>query len=202
MATAGDAVRGALLRRGFALEYVTLAWNAAGIVILAFAAAGARSVALAGFGLDSLIEIGASTVVIWELSGTGEERQRRGQRLIGYAFAALAICLLVQSTVVLAAGYHPKHSGLGIIWTAVTAAAMFTLAAGKARTGRALDNAVLRTEGRVTMIDGILAVAVLGGLALNAALSWWQADPAAGYVLVGYAAREVREIFSADQGPR
>jgi divalent metal cation (Fe/Co/Zn/Cd) transporter len=202
MGTADDAVRGALLRRGFALEYVTLAWNMAGIVILAYAAVSARSVALAGFGLDSLIEIGASTVVIWELSGTGEERQRRGQRLIGYAFAALAVCLLVQSTVVLATGYRPKHSALGIIWTAVTAAAMFTLAAGKARTGRALDNAVLRTEGRVTMIDGILAVAVLGGLALNAALSWWPADPAAGYVLVCYAAREVREIFSADQRPR
>ncbi len=60
-----------------------------------------------GFGLDSLIEIGASTVVIWELSGTGEQRQRRALRLIGAAFAALAAYLLVQSTVVLATGYHP-----------------------------------------------------------------------------------------------
>jgi divalent metal cation (Fe/Co/Zn/Cd) transporter len=75
---------------------------------------------------------------------------------------------------------------------------MFALAAGKARTGRALDNPVLRTEGRVTMIDGILAVAVLLSLALNAALGWWWADPATGCVLVYYAAREVREIFSAD----
>ena len=87
--------------------------------------------ALAGFGLDSLIEIGASTVVIWELSGGGAERQRRGLRLIGYAFAALAVYLLVQSTVVLATGYHPRHSVRGIIWTAVTAAAMFALAAGE-----------------------------------------------------------------------
>ena len=166
-------------------------------MILAIAAVAARSVALAGFGLDSLIEIGASTVVIWELAGTGAGRQRRGLRLIGSAFAALAAYLLVQSTVVLAAGYHPRHSVPGIIWTAVTAAAMFALAAGKARTGRALDNPVLRTEGRVTMIDGILAVAVLLSLALNAALGWWWADPAAGYVLVYYAAREVREIFSA-----
>jgi hypothetical protein len=94
--------------------------------------------------------LGASTVVIWELSGTGEERQRRGLRLIGYAFAALAVYLLVQSTVVLAAGYHPRHSVPGIIWTTATAVVMFALAAGKARTGRALDNPVLRTEGRVT----------------------------------------------------
>jgi divalent metal cation (Fe/Co/Zn/Cd) transporter len=184
-----------LLRRGFLLEYATLAWNVAGIAVLAFAAIAARSVALAGFALDSLIEIGASIVVIWELSGTGEDRQRRGLRLIGYAFAALAAYLLVQSTVVLATGYHPHHSVPGIIWTAVTAAVMFALAAGKARTGRALDNPVLRTEGRVTLIDGILATAVLLGLALNAALGWWWADPGAGYVLVFYAAREVREIF-------
>jgi divalent metal cation (Fe/Co/Zn/Cd) transporter len=192
-----DPGRATLLRRGFALEYATLSWNVAGLVVLAIAALSARSVALAGFGLDSLIEIGASTVVIWELSGTGEERQRRGLRLIGYAFAVLAAYLLVQSTVVLAAGYHPRHSGAGIAWTAATAVVMFLLAAGKARTGRALGNPVLRTEGRVTMIDGILATAVLLGLTLNAALGWWWADPAAGYVLVFYAAREVREIFPA-----
>ena len=189
-----------LLRRGFVLEYLTLAWNVVGIAVLAFAALTARSVALAGFGLDSLIEIGASTVVIWELSGTGEDRRRRGLRLIGYAFTALAIYLLVQSTAVLIAGYHPGHSALGIGWTSATAAVMFALASGKARTGRALDNPVLRTEGRVTLIDGILAAAVLSGLALNAGLGWWWADPAAGYVLVYYAARETREIFRASTG--
>ena len=195
MTLTDDQVRARLVRRGFVLEYLTLGWNVAGIIVLAIAVVAARSVALAGFGLDSLIEIGASTVVIWELSGSGEERQRRGLRLIGYAFAALAIYLLVQSTVVLAVGYRPRHAVLGIVWTAVTAAAMFTLAAGKTRTGRALDNPVLRTEGRVTMIDGVLAVAVLLGLMLNAGLGWWWADPAAGYVLVYYATREAREIF-------
>ena len=195
MAVTGDDARTTQLRCGFALEYATLGWNVAGIVVLALAAVSARSVALAGFGLDSLIEIGASTVVIWELSGTGEERQRRGLRLIGYAFAALAVYLLAQSTVVLVTGYHPRHSVPGIIWTAVTAAVMFALAAGKARTGAALSNPVLQTEGRVTLIDGILATAVLAGLVLNAALGWWWADPAAGYVLVFYAAREVRDLF-------
>jgi hypothetical protein len=192
--------RQSLVRRGFALEWATLGWNVAGIVVLTVSAITARSVALAGFGLDSLIEIGASTVVIWELSDTGTDRQRRGLRLIGCAFAALAVYLLVQSTVVLAVGYHPRHSVPGIIWTAVTAAVMFALAAGKARTGRALDNPVLQTEGRVTLIDGILAMAVLLGLSLNAAAGWWWADPVAGYVLVYYAAREVREIFSPHEG--
>ena len=194
-----DRARTALLRRGFALEYATLGWNVAGIAVLAVVAVAARSVALAGFGLDSLIEIGASTVVIWELSGTGQDRQRRALRLIGWAFAVLAAYLLAQSTIVLVAGYHPRHSVAGITWTALTAVAMFALAAGKARTGRTLGNPVLRTEGRVTTIDGILAVAVLAGLVLNAALGWWWADPTAGYVLVYYAVRETREIFDAKE---
>jgi divalent metal cation (Fe/Co/Zn/Cd) transporter len=157
---------------------------------MAVAATAASSVALAGFGLDSLIEIGASTVVLWELAAVDQGRQRRALRLIGAAFVALAAYLAIQSTVVLAAGFHPRHSPLGIAWTAVTAAVMFALAAGKTRTGRALDNPVLLTEGRVTVIDGVLALAVLAGLILNAAVGWWWADPAAGYVLVVYAARE------------
>jgi divalent metal cation (Fe/Co/Zn/Cd) transporter len=196
VAAPDTAERSWLLRRGFLLEYTTLGWNVVGIVVLAVAAVAARSVALAGFGLDSLIEIGASTVVIWELSGTGEARQRRALRLIGTAFALLAIYLLVQSTWVIVAGFRPHHSLVGMAWTAVTAVAMFALAAGKARAGAALGNPVLSTEGRVTLIDGVLATAVLLGLVLNASLRWWWADPAAGYVLVLYAAREAREIFS------
>ncbi|WP_082870523.1 cation transporter [Nocardia terpenica] len=198
MTSLDDPLRRSLLRRGFALEYATLGWNVVGIVVLAVAAFTARSVALAGFGLDSLIEIGASTVVIWELTGTGEARQRFALRVIGIGFAALAVYLLAQSTVVLATGFHPEHSPLGIAWTAVTAIAMFALAAGKARTGAALGNPVLATEGRVTLIDGLLAVAVLLGLLLNSLVGWWWADPVAGYVLVVYALREVREIFSSN----
>jgi len=187
----------ALLRHGRVLEGITLGWNVAGIVVLAVAAVAARSVALAGFGLDSLIEIGASVVVLWELSGTGEDRQRRALRLIGGAFLALAAYLTIQSLLVLADGYRAGHSVLGIAWTAVTAAVMFALAAGKARTGNALGNPVLTTEGRVTLVDGILAVAVLAGLAMNAAAGWWWADPAAALVIVFYALREAREIFLA-----
>lgn len=117
MSSVVPTTRAALLRRGFLLEYATLAWNVLGIAVLTVAALGARSVALAGFGLDSLIEIGASTVVIWELSGSGEARQRRGLRLIGTAFGALALYLLVQSSVVLATGHRAGHSALGIGWT-------------------------------------------------------------------------------------
>src|SRR5476651_2426324 len=76
-----------LLRVGLRLEYTTLGWNVVGIAVLAWSALSARSVALAGFGLDSLIEIGASVVVIWELNGSDESQQRRALRLIGAAFA-------------------------------------------------------------------------------------------------------------------
>jgi divalent metal cation (Fe/Co/Zn/Cd) transporter len=192
--------RQALLRRGFALEYATLGWNIVGLLVLAYTAIIARSVALAGFGLDSLIEI-ASTVVIWELSGTDGDRQRRALRLIGVAFALLAVYLTVQSTVVLVTGFHARHSMAGIVWTEVTAVVMFALAAGKVRIGAELGNPVLRTEGRVTFVDGVLAVAVLAGLLGNATLGWWWADPVAGYVLVFYAVREVRAIVTEQHRP-
>jgi divalent metal cation (Fe/Co/Zn/Cd) transporter len=190
----GAHVRDRLMSRGRRLEAVTLSWNVVGIVVLALAAVWARSVALAGFGLDSLIEIGASTVVLWELAAGGEDRQRKAMRLIGTAFVALAVYLACQSTVVLIVGFHPRHSLLGIVWTSMTAAAMFLLATGKSRTGAALGNPVLRTEGKVTLVDGVLATAVLVALVVNSLLGWWWADPAAGYVLVYYASREA---FSA-----
>jgi divalent metal cation (Fe/Co/Zn/Cd) transporter len=184
------ATKAQLLKQGFYLEYTTLAWNVVGVVVLAYAAIAARSVALAGFGLDSFIEIGASIVVVWELSNVNALRQRRALRPIGAAFTALATYIAVQSTIVLASGYHPRSSIVGIIWTAVTCLAMLLLAFGKARTGRALKNPVLQTEGRVTLIDAYLASAVLLGLALNALVGWWWTDPLAGLVIVFYGYKE------------
>lgn len=179
-----------LLRRGQRLEYMTLGWNVVGIAVLAVAAIRARSVAIGGFGLDSLIEIGASTVVLWELADAHHARQERALKLIGVAFVALGLYLAVQSSLLLALGDHPGPSYPGIAWTAITAVVMFSLARAKAVTGRALGSPVLQTEGKVTAVDGILAVAVLAGLVLNAALGWWWTDPAAAYVLVYYGARE------------
>lgn len=187
-----------LLRRGRRLEWMTLAWNVVGVVVLAVLAATASSVALAGFGLDSLIEIGASTVVLWELSGTGEARQRRALRLIGIAFVLLAAYLLTQSVAALVTGHRASPGVGGIIWTAVTAVVMFSLATAKVRTGRALGNPVLLTEGRVTFVDGMLAVAVLLGISLDLLLGWWWADPVAGFVIVFYAVREAIHIFRTD----
>jgi divalent metal cation (Fe/Co/Zn/Cd) transporter len=185
-----------LIRRGLRLEYATLGWNVVGSVVVLAAALSARSVALAGFGLDSLIEILASTVVVWQLRGVGEGRERRAMRIIGVAFIALAVYITAQSAYVLVTAAHPRHSPVGIVWLALTAVAMFALAAGKARTGEALANPVLQTEARVTVIDGYLAVAVLAGLVLNAGVGWWWADPLAGFVIVFYGIREGREALT------
>jgi divalent metal cation (Fe/Co/Zn/Cd) transporter len=148
-----------------------------------------------------LVEIGASTVVLWELSGTGQVRQARALRLIGVAFVCLAVYVALQSTITLAIGYHPKHSPVGIAWTAGTAVVMFAVAWGKARTGGALGNPVLQSEGRVTFVDGLLATAVLIGLVLNASAGAWWADPLAGYVIVFYGVREARiSLTSREEG--
>lgn len=187
--------RSRLRRRGFILEGITLGWNVIGVVVLAVTSIMAGSVALAGFGLDSLIEIGASTVVIWELSGTGERRQRYALKLIAWAFVALALYLAIQSGLALIAGHHALPSPAGITWTAVTAVVMFVLAAGKASTGKALGNPVLVAEGRVTFIDGLLATAVLAGILLDTLAGWWWADPVAGLVIVYYAVREALAIL-------
>ena len=180
-----------LCRRALRLEYATLAWNVVGSVVVLTAAVSARSVALAGFGLDSLIEILASLVVVWQLQDTNApEREWRALRIIGLAFLALAAYISAQSIYVLVTAVHPHRSLTGIVWLALTAAAMFLLAAAKNRTGRALGSRVVQTEARVTLIDGLLATAVLLGLTLNAAAGLWWADPAAAFVIVYYGARE------------
>jgi divalent metal cation (Fe/Co/Zn/Cd) transporter len=188
---AAEQTRAALLRRGLRLEYATLGWNVVGIVVSLGAAVAARSVALAGFALDSGVEIFASLVVVGELRGTASGAgQRRAERRIGFAFLALAVYLTGQAVVTIVADVHPYSSPVGIAWLAASAVAMFALAYGKSVTGRALEHRVLRAEAKVTVVDGALATATLLGLTLNAALGWWWADVAAGAVIVAYGVRE------------
>lgn len=196
MSASAEATRNALLRRGLLLEYLTLSWNVVGVVILAIATIASGSVALAGFGVDSLIEIVASSVVVWELRGEeGSRRETLALRIIAVAFALLAVYIAVQATVTLAGGSRPQRSTLGVIWLAVTVLAMWALAFGKRRTGMQLGNKVLATEARVTVIDGALAGAVLIGVALNAAFGWWWADPISSLVFLVYGVRESRHAW-------
>jgi len=190
-------MRDALLRRGLRLEYITLGWNVVGTVVVVAAAWAARSVALAGFGLDSLIEIFASVVVVWQLTGGDAERERKALRLIGFAFFALALYILCQTAFALVTRSHPAPSPGGIAWLGATLIAMLLLSYGKRITGMQLNNEVLMTEARVTQIDALLAGAVLIGLVLNASAGWWWADPLAGLVIVYYG---LKEGFAAIRG--
>jgi divalent metal cation (Fe/Co/Zn/Cd) transporter len=149
-----------LLQRGLWLEYATLGWNMVGTVIVPLAAVRVGSAALAGFGLDSAIEMFASVIVVWQLKGVEQGRENRALKLIGSAFIALAIYVFVQSAWTVFAQAHPAPSPLGLIWLAVTCAVMLLLAWSKLVTGRQLGNVVLTTEARVTLIDAALAGAV------------------------------------------
>lgn len=179
-----------LLKRGLWLEYLTLGWNVVGVVLVVAAAYLARSVALAGFGFDSLIEIFASVVVVWQLTGVHLQRERVALRLIGIAFIALVIYILAQLIVTLLTGSRAETSPGGIVWMTATFITMLLLAFGKRITGRQLQNEVLLTEGRVTLVDAYLAGAVLVGLVLNACFGWWWADSLASLVIVFYGGKE------------
>ena len=186
-----------LLARGLRLEYATLGWNVVGSVVVLATASAARSVALAGFGLDSLIEICASLIVIWQLKDTGQRHERLARRLIGAAFCALAVYVLAQALYTLVLGRHPGTATLGSAWLGATLLVMLALAWGKLRTGRQLGHVVLLTEARVTLVDAYLAAAVLSGLLLNALAGWWWADPLVGLVIVYYGVREGRAAWHA-----
>lgn len=192
----------ALVRRGLWLEYATLGWNVIGVVLVVWAAIVARSVALAGFGLDSLIEIFASVVVVWQLNGGPKPRERRALRLIGIAFIALVCYIGGQLLYTLISETHPATSVGGIVWIAATLVAMLLLALGKRLTGQQLQNEVLLTEGRVTLVDAYLAGAVLVGLVLNALWGWWWADPLAALVIVYYGVREAIHALHESAEPK
>lgn len=104
-----------LIQRGLLLEYTTLGWNVVGLAIVVVAAVIARSVALAGFGLDSLVEIFASLVVVWQLKGVNDHREHIALRMIGIAFFALAAYIICQLMVTLITQTHPRQSALGIV---------------------------------------------------------------------------------------
>src|SRR5690348_12091616 len=121
-------VRDQLTRRGLRLEYATLGWNVVGVPLLAVAAIRAGSAAAAGFGLDSAIEIGASLVVVWELTGTHHDREARALRLIGIAFLAVAAYITLLALYTIVGEHEPAASPVGIVWTALTCAVMLALA--------------------------------------------------------------------------
>ncbi|MES2222572.1 MAG: cation transporter [Acidobacteriota bacterium] len=184
-----------LLQKGLQLEYATLLWNVVAVAVLLASAFRSHSIAILGFGFDSLIEIGASIVVVWQLRKSNEQRRRRALRIISILFAGLAAYIGIAVGLSIVQRIRPGNSTFGLVWLLLTFVAMLLLAAGKRRVGCGLGNDVLLTEARVTCVDAYLAGSVLLGLLLNRYLDWWWADPLAALVIVVYAIRESRHAW-------
>ncbi len=191
-------------RLGRRLQWATIAWNSIEVFVTIGLGIAARSLALVAFGLDSLVEVFASLVVIWHLgAGSGPEgdsagrpaRDRRALRLVAAAFALLAVTLGVSGVRSLLNGSESDSSPLGIAYLAATALVMFSLARVKHTVGTALGSEPFLAEAAMTRLDGLLASGVLVALALNAGLDWWWADPLAALVVAGAAAVEALDSW-------
>ena len=184
-------------RRALQLEYATIGWNVGEAVLTIGLGIAAGSLALIGFGSDSIIEIFASLVVVWHLIPGHEydhpERTALALRLVAVAFAVLAVALVSLSIRDLLTQRQPDESPWGVAYLAVTALVMFALARSKHRLADRLDSAPLRSEASMTFLDGMLSAGTMLGLALNALLGWWWADPLAALMVGLVAANEARE---------
>jgi divalent metal cation (Fe/Co/Zn/Cd) transporter len=184
-------------RRALQLEYATIGWNVGEAVLTISLGIAAGSLALIGFGSDSIIEIFASLVVVWHLIPGHEydhpERTALALRLVAVAFAVLAVALVSLSIRDLLTQRQPDESPWGVAYLAVTALVMFALARSKHRLADSLDSAPLRSEASMTFLDGMLSAGTMLGLAFNALLGWWWADPLAALMVGLVAANEARE---------
>ena len=187
-----------LRRRGLRLEYLTIGWNVLeGIVAIASGVA-AGSVALVVFGLDSFIEVGAAGVVVWELKGIDENREKKALRIIGATFFVLAGYVAITATRDLLLRERPSESVPGLVLAAASLLVMPGLAWAKRRTGKRLGSATLVADSAETLLCSYLSAILLVGLALNAAFGWWWADPLAAYGIAVLAVREGREAWRGD----
>jgi divalent metal cation (Fe/Co/Zn/Cd) transporter len=185
----GTEARALLVRRGRRLTLGTLAYNGVEAAVALAAGAAAGSVALVGFGADSLIEIAAGGAAFWRLARDAnaserERAERLARRFIGVCFLALALYVLLESGVALVRRERPRESWPGIAIAALSLVVMPALAAAKTRVGRALGSRAVQSEAKQTNVCAWLSAIVLGGLALNALLGWWWADPVAGLAMV------------------
>jgi divalent metal cation (Fe/Co/Zn/Cd) transporter len=196
--TAGQ--RAQLVRRAKLLAWGGNAWHLVEFAIALGAGIAASSVALVAFGIDSLIEVAAGTVVVWLFTGRrvgSASAERLAQRLIAGSFFALAAYIAFDSIRALG-GDHPQPSWVGIGLALVTAPTMPLLARAKRRVGRRLGSRATQSEAGQNMLCAYLSVALLIGLGANALFGWWWADPLAGLVIAAVAAREGRESWRGE----
>jgi divalent metal cation (Fe/Co/Zn/Cd) transporter len=175
-----------------------MAWMTVEAVVAVAAGFAAHSIVLVGFGLDSVIEFFAAGVVVWQLRGVDETRERQATRLIGSTFLVLAAYVAFQAIRDLAIGAKPQVSVVGLVVAGVAIVAMPLLAVGKRRVGRALANGTLLADAAETTFCAVLSGATIIGVGLNAAFGWYWADPIAALVIAAFAVKEGREAFESE----
>ncbi|TML89736.1 MAG: hypothetical protein E6G06_13825 [Actinobacteria bacterium] len=187
-------------RRGLRLEYLTIGWNAVEAAVALTAGIAAGSIALIGFGLDSIVEVFAACVVVWQMRGAlSAERDRMALRLIAVSFYLLAAYVTVDALRDLIGGSAARESTVGIVMAVLSLVAMQWLARAKRRTGEALHSHTLVADASETALCAYLSAILLGGLVLNATVGWGWADPVAAIGIATLAVREGREAWRGDR---
>jgi divalent metal cation (Fe/Co/Zn/Cd) transporter len=195
-----SAPRPALVRRAMLLESAIIAYNLVEGALSVAAGLMAGSVVLVGFGLDSGIEVSAALIVLWHLSRSGEEQQPQWEslvaRFVGVTLLLVAAYVAVRAIYGLVTSSPPEESYLGIGITSASVVVMPVVSRWQATYARRIQSDALLADSRETLVCTYLSAATLLGLAANAVLGWWWADPVAGLILVYFVAKEGWEIFS------
>jgi len=197
----GGRARVQLIARARLLAWLGIGWHALEAGIAIGAGIAASSIALVGFGADSVIESIAGFVLIWRFDASrqaSDNAERRAYQLIGISFWVIAGYVGVEAVRQLVSGIHPEVSWLGIGLAIVTLATMPPLARAKVKVAHALGSAATKAEGRQNMLCAYLSAGLLVGLGANAFLDWWWADPAAALLIAGVAVREGREAWRGE----
>jgi len=190
--------RDALERRAKLLAWGGNAWHLVEFAIAVGAGIAAGSVALIGFGIDSVIEALAGGVIVWLFSGgrgSSHTAERRAQQLIALSYAILVLYIGIEATRDLLGSHHPEVSWVGIGLAAFTAPTMPLLARAKRNVGRKLNSSATVSEASQNMVCAYLSIALLVGLLANALFGWWRADPIAALAIGAVAAREGLESW-------
>jgi len=191
----------ALVRRAKLLARLGVGWHGIEAAIALGAGIAAGSIALVGFGADSLVESFAGFALLWRFGGgraSSEHAERRAQRLMGASFFVIGAYVAVEAIRALVTGSHPEVSYVGIGLAAVTVFLMPPLAAAKARVGEKLGSSATKSEGRQNLLCAYLSVALLVGLGANALFGLWWADPVTALVIAGVAVNEGREAWAGN----
>ncbi|MCU1692218.1 MAG: ferrous iron efflux protein [Frankiales bacterium] len=190
--------RARLGRRAQLLAGASVAYNSLEAVVALATGLTAGSVALVGFGLDSLIEVSSGLVILWQFRHRlPESREQQALRCIAGSFFALAAYVTADSVASLAAGSRPDASPVGMGLAVASLLVMPFLSRAQRRTGRALHSRSVVADSTQTLLCTYMSAVLLGGLAL-AALGWWWADPVAGLALAGLAAKEGRQAWRGE----